>query len=254
MSHIPYRLLAAGATHVGMKRSRNQDSFLVDLNLGLFIVADGMGGHLGGEVASKLAIESIASYLQTHSNDLKPASPFVSAIESANEVIQQKAINDPTLQGMGTTTTALYFCGETLYIGHVGDSRCYYIFSRDRIWQLTRDHSLVQEKVRAGLITHEQAKTDKMKNVITRSVGFEERVLVELYQMSYQAGDVFVVCCDGISNMLSNTEICATVTQALLKRGSVELAAQSLINVSNEKGADDNVTTIVIQVNGPKSE
>jgi serine/threonine protein phosphatase PrpC len=239
------RFHAFGASHVGMKRKQNQDSFLVDTDLGLFIVADGMGGHLGGEVASKLAVETIADSIRQKMESRSEA--LAAAIDSANTAIWKKAADNPALRGMGTTTTALFFFENTLHIGHVGDSRCYLILTPGQIWQLTRDHSLVQEKLRAGLITRDQVKTDRMKNVITRSVGFEERVSADIYQMSYHKGDVFVVCCDGVSNMLSDAEICSLVTHAFSEGRDEVSPAQALIDAANERGADDNVTAVVIK-------
>lgn len=245
------RLKAAGFSHVGMKRKQNQDNFLVEPELKLFIVADGMGGHQGGETASRMAIETIVEYFHSTagSNHLgpDPVQKLYHAIISANHSIQSKGQAEPELQGMGTTTTALYFNQERLYIGHVGDSRTYLVHP-ERIWQLTRDHSLVQEKLRAGLISRAQLKTDKMKNVITRSVGFDAEVDVDVYQLEPHAGDVFITCSDGLSGMIEDSEILKIVQEYACDQDSVEIAAQKLIEAANANGGDDNVTAVVVKI------
>lgn len=243
------RLKAAGLTHIGMKRKQNQDNFLLVSEQRLFVVADGMGGHKGGETASYLAVHSIADYLKSEdaANILDPSARLHQAMLAANSAIQNKGQSDPSLQGMGTTTVAMYFSSDQLYIGHVGDSRCY-LLHPNRVWQITRDHSLVQEKLRAGLITRDQLKTDRMKNVITRSVGFENEVDVEIYQLEPHPGDVFVVCSDGLSGMVEDNIISATIDEYVFKQDSLEGAAQKLIELANANGGDDNVTAVVVQV------
>jgi PPM family protein phosphatase len=148
---------------------------------------------------------------------------------------------------MGTTTTALIFSDEKLFIGHVGDSRCYF-FRRDQIWQLTRDHSMVQEKLRAGLITREQIKTDRMKNVITRSVGFESELAVEIYEMGVQPGDAFLLCSDGLSGQVEDPDLLSEVNRELFERGNADAAVECLVARANSSGGDDNITAIVVQI------
>jgi len=148
---------------------------------------------------------------------------------------------------MGTTTTALLFKDDRLFIGHVGDSRCYY-FRPDGVWQATRDHSLVQEKLRAGLITRDEARTDKMKNVITRSVGFEAVLNVELYQMVVQPGDVFLICSDGLSGLMEDTQMLEVVQKEVFEGHNMNQAVAKLIETANANGGDDNITAVMIQV------
>lgn len=221
--------------------------------LGLFIVADGMGGHRGGQIASLMSVTTIIDYLRdfikTQGTIADPRSTLSKAIEQANAAIQKKGTTDPELAGMGTTTTALLFKEDKLYIGHVGDSRSYLVHPK-RIWQITRDHSLVQEKLRAGLITREQLKTDQNKNVITRSVGFEPEVDVDLYEIDPQPGDVFIVCSDGLSGMVSDNAIRDVIDKRVFEQNSVEKAAKELVERANMQGGDDNVTALVIQVYG----
>ena len=177
-------------TDVGRKRKQNQDSGLAVPEIGFFIVADGMGGHRGGETASALTVETASKIAaeELKKNTLTAQAILEKALLAANEAVFEKAKADPHLQGMGTTATALLFHKTTLWIGHVGDSRCY--FYRDGcLWQLTRDHSLVQEKLRAGLISRDQLKTDRMRNVITRSVGYEQKVSADFYEIELKPKD-----------------------------------------------------------------
>jgi protein phosphatase len=202
---------------VGRKRENNQDSFTCAPDIHLYLVADGMGGHQGGETASQIATESVVKTLRDDFKkrlplqagstegisaelEIRISSALREAISMANREIHQFAAKNPALQGMGTTTTALLLYANRAWIGHVGDSRCYFARPHENaIWQLTRDHSWVQEKIRAGLITRAQAKTDRMRNVITRSVGFEPNVEVDIYTAEVQPGDTFLLCSDGLT-------------------------------------------------------
>jgi len=237
-------------TDIGRKRTQNQDNGAAFPELGLFLVADGMGGHRGGETASAIAVETISRAVRDArtANKPNPREVITNAILEANLAIHDRSIEDGNLQGMGTTTTALLFNDKTLTVGHVGDSRCYY-FRPGAVWQVTRDHSLVQEKLRAGLITREQMKTDRMKNVITRSVGFEREVNVELYEMSVQPGDVFLICSDGLSGLMEDLDMLGVIQAHLLGGGcDIKKAVSELIELANKNGGDDNITVIMVQV------
>lgn len=237
------------ATDVGRRRAQNQDSFTVAPEIGLFVVADGMGGHKGGETASSMAVDIIPHLVREaqKSPSWDPRHVIADSIQRASRAIYDRSAQNPELQGMGTTTTALLFKDGKLAIGHVGDSRCYFMRPA-AIWQATRDHSLVQEKLRAGLITREEVKTDKMKNVITRSVGFEPVVNVETYDMEARPGDVFLICSDGLSGLVEDYEIIDIVQRNVFDKNSPELAVQQLIEGANNAGGDDNITAILIQV------
>lgn len=248
------------ATDIGRKRSQNQDSLAVFPELGLFIVADGMGGHQGGETASAMAVEIVPEAVrraQSADPAWDPRKVIVQAIQEANQAIFDRACKTPMLRGMGTTTTALLFKDDLLAIGHVGDSRCYY-FRRTAppasgsghlfMWQATRDHSLVQEKLRAGLITRAELRTDRMKNVITRSVGFERDVEVEVYQMRPGAGDVFLLCSDGLSGLMQDSAIQTQVEKDVLHAHDTQGAVKRLIEGANHNGGDDNITSIVVEL------
>lgn len=234
---------------IGRKRSQNQDNSGSYPELGLFVVSDGMGGHRGGEIASSTAVEVIHSSVKKGNQNKKWTADEIitKAIQSANSAIFNKSKNHSELQGMGTTTTALLFQDENLSIGHVGDSRCYLI-RPEALWQLTRDHSLVQEKIRAGLISRSEAKTDRMKNVITRSVGFEPVLNVELYHIVPQPKDCFLLCSDGLTGLVEDGTLLKIVQEYLFEKEDIQSAADHLIEAANKSGGDDNITALLVQV------
>lgn len=255
---LPVRV--AAATDIGRKRSQNQDAFASVPELGLFIVADGMGGHRGGEIASRIAVERISEEARTLIERIGPnpnvamaRETIAEAIRRANSSIFERSRQEPELRGMGTTTTALYFHREgtasgpiRVVIGHVGDSRCYFLRNGE-LWQLTRDHSLVQEKLRAGLITREAARVDTMKNVITRSVGFEETVDVETYEAPVRPGDRFLICSDGLSGLIDD-DIIRDHLEKSRDGVALEQIVAEMIADANARGGDDNITSVVIEV------
>ena len=241
-------------TDIGMKRKQNQDNGGAFPELGLFVVADGMGGHQGGETASAMVVKLLPEYIAkaTAAPQWNPKRVLTEAISEANRTIFRMSQENPKLQGMGTTTTVILMHEEKLTIGHVGDSRCYY-FKPNAVWQLTRDHSLVQEKLRAGLINREQAKTDRMKNVITRSVGFEPDVNVEIYEMVISHGDTFLLCSDGLSGFVDDQDTLRIVRENLFDHQedidtAIQKTVNGLIDQANANGGEDNSTAIAIQV------
>lgn len=253
---------AAWATDIGRRRSKNQDSAGSFPENALFIVADGMGGHRGGEVASQMAVEVFAKTFEagiknerrTHQELLS-----VSALE-ANRMILERSRFETDLEGMGTTTTALHFFEGKAMIGHVGDSRCY-LLNRQGIWQLTRDHSLVQEKLRAGLITRDQLKTDRMKNVITRSVGFDLQFGIDIYEYTPKNDDLFLMCSDGLTGQIEDVELFQMAKDLFFDRDPQSPEARQyalkeligkLIDTANDRGGDDNITVLVAQYLGSK--
>lgn len=245
-------LQGSALTNIGQKRAKNQDNCLALPQQGLFIVADGMGGHNGGETASSLAVETIGQYverIQKSSLSWQPAPTLQEAIAQANQVIFERSVEDPSLRGMGTTTTALLFKDDQVIIGHVGDSRCYLIDTQSsQLWQLTRDHSLVQERVRAGILTRAEAETHEMRNVITRSVGFEPQVPIDLYVKKIYPNDLFLICSDGLSSLVHDGEILKIIQETLAKEKTLQKATENLIKRANENGGDDNITAVLIQV------
>jgi serine/threonine protein phosphatase PrpC len=249
------RFRSAARTDVGMKREHNEDSFLVNEELGLYVVCDGMGGHAGGETASRLAVQTvekelISARLRTddpfaggaRSDDRLLAEALQEAIEGACSIVYRTSRSQSELQGMGTTCIALVLHGDAAIVGHVGDSRVYLV--RDGgIRQLTEDHSLVSEQVRAGLLTPDEAKHSRLRNIITRSVGFEEDVVVDVVGFESRPGDRFLLCSDGLSNLVDAEEIRITLAS---ERDPAEVC-KSLVGLANERGGDDNVTVIAVE-------
>jgi serine/threonine protein phosphatase PrpC len=245
------KIAARGLTDVGRKRDHNEDSFLVSERLGLFVVADGMGGHAGGGIASRLAVQAIESQM-SQARQADPSSgdavkdgsnlrdSLVKAFAEACRLIYREAQGDPALQGMGTTATVAAVDGSTAFIAHVGDSRCYLVRNK-RIYQITEDHSLVNEQLKAGAMTAEEARNSRFKNIITRSVGFEEDVQVDTVALAMEAGDRLVLCSDGLTNLAKDEEILEVVSKV-----TVEEAPEILVDLANARGGDDNITVVVV--------
>ena len=254
MAAPPLRLAARGLTDVGQRRDHNEDSLLIDVDLGLFVVADGMGGHAGGATASRLAVETIRGELLearkeepslfgsgAEGEDNPLPDLLGQAVERSCAVIFQAAQAEPELSGMGTTVTAVLVDGRGAFVAHVGDSRAYLLRS-GHIYQVTQDHSLVAEQLRMGAISADEARNSRFKNIITRSVGFEQSVQVDLMGLELEPGDSIVVCCDGLSNMVEDREILA-----LIEQHGVD-AVEALVDLANERGGDDNITVALIQL------
>ena len=257
MAAPPLRIEARGLTDVGQRRDHNEDALLIDADLGLFVIADGMGGHAGGATASSLAVETIRKELQAAraeepalfgsgvEGEENPLPDILGhAVERASAVIFEAAQADTELAGMGTTATAALVDGRAAFVAHVGDSRAY-LLRGGHIYQVTQDHSLVAEQLRIGAISADEAKNSRFKNIITRSVGFERNVVVDLMGLELEAGDTLVICCDGLSNMVEDQEILAVVEES-----GVE-AVERLVDLANERGGDDNITVAVIRLLEP---
>lgn len=249
---------------IGRRRAQNQDSGGSYPEIGLFVVADGMGGHRGGEVASKIAVEAIHEVAEAALRSGKSsAEALTEGAKHANVRIMERSKKEPELEGMGTTTTSLRFEDGKAFIGHVGDSRCY-LLKPEGIWQLTRDHSLVQEKLRAGMITREQLKTDRMKNVITRSVGFDLHFGIDVYEYGPAPGDLFLLCSDGLTGPVDDDEILAIAKKTYFDPAANEdfrdrthgfepllkNLTEALIAAANDAGGDDNITALVARYPG----
>jgi len=226
-------------TDTGRQRNANEDSYFT--RAPLFVVADGMGGAQAGEVASKAAVESFPG-------ELPPAPPeriLEETIEGANRTIHELARKDPALAGMGTTTTAAIVDleGEAVAIGHVGDSRAYRLRG-GRFEQLTRDHSLVEEMRRKGQITDAQAEDHPQRSIITRALGPEPEVQVDVQTVPAQDGDVFLICSDGLTTMLGDEQIARLLSRAT----SLENAARALVDEANRAGGRDNITVVAFRL------
>jgi protein phosphatase len=247
------RILAWGITDVGQKRDHNEDSFLICDDLSLFAVADGMGGHQGGDRASRLAVQILEREIRRADLELTepvlpsgaepaPARELKLAAQSAGRTIFNLAQKDPRLTGMGTTLTSLYFHNGRAYLAHVGDSRAY-LYRDERIEQLTEDHSWIEEQVRSGFMTTAEAQESALKHIITRSVGFESDVEVDLLALPFLMGDCFLLCSDGLSNHLEDEEL-----RQLLSDCYYSESPDKLVAAANEKGGDDNITVVVAYV------
>lgn len=249
------KVTSCGITDLGRKRQNNEDNYLINDELNLYIVADGMGGHAGGEFASQIAVNTVEEVFAnmdslappvaipgelTQDDQIKEKIEF--AIRLAGRRIYEKALEDHEYRGMGTTALGIYLFQDKLFISHVGDSRGYRI-RRSRIEQLTEDHSLVNEQIKAGLISPEHAKTHRLKNIITRSLGYQEEVEVDTRIEPLEEGDVFLLCSDGLSNMVEEDEMLEMVT-----RYHFQEAAIRLVEAANERGGDDNITVILTRI------
>lgn len=248
------KLLHAARTDVGMIRSGNEDNFTVDASptRGIFVVADGMGGHAAGEVASEMAVQIVQRELSpVRDLDSEEVVQLVAgALKRANRAIHDRTITETDKQGMGTTVSALIVAGARYLIGQVGDSRVYLL--RDGVFsQLTKDHSYVQEQVDAGFLTPEQARYHPYSNVITRCVGASQDVEPDIYRGEVRADDLFLVASDGLTGMVDDRRL----SQLLGSRAEPERKVQSLIAEANGRGGLDNITAIIVQVleTGPGS-
>ncbi len=246
------KILAWGLTDVGQKRDHNEDSFLINSELGLFAVADGMGGHAGGDRASRLAVEILEREFKSMDStatvpigsisEALPARELRSAACTAGRRIYDIAAADPNLKGMGTTLTALYFEGGRVYLAHVGDSRAY-LYRGDRLEQISEDHSWIEEQIKHGFMTPEEAQDSALKHIITRSVGFEREVEVDLLVMPVLMGDCFMLCSDGLSNNIELEEL-----RELLCTSYYSEAPRDLVDLANQRGGDDNISVVLVYV------
>ena len=249
------RITACGLSDVGLTRAHNEDYFEVDPQHRLYVVADGMGGHSHGEVAAQLAVNSIRDFvarsadrdttwpfhvdssLAHHSNLLKMA------VEIAHDHVLRAITKDSALYGMGTTVVGVLLSGSTAAVAHVGDSRAYRLRG-DRLEQLTQDHTWVNEQVVAGFLSREQARSHPLKNVVTRALGGESDVQVDLREIEIAPGDLILLCSDGLTGMLSDADI----RDRLASGRSLHEICRTLINDSNARGGIDNVTVVLLGV------
>lgn len=243
-------LLAAGKTDIGRKRKTNQDAIYVGSKKNLFVVADGMGGHNGGDIASAMAVKHIPEYFEKYHTQYPPETLSPDSILHANDIIKRHSLSDPNLEGMGTTVNLLKFKGDTLYIANVGDSRTYLI-NRQKIYQLSKDHSLVQEKLNLGIYSREMAQRDPEKNVLVRAVGFDDEVEVDLFTYKVSRGDIFLSCSDGLHGKVSDADILFLINKYIpnpleSSKETLDELVSVLIAQANENGGQDNISAILI--------
>lgn len=232
-------------TDVGVKRKMNQDFvYASDQPVGnlsnLFIVADGMGGHNAGDLASRYTVETMVDYIEG-AEEKRPIPLLEGAVEAANRKVMEKAMTDKSLEGMGTTVVAATVLDDCLYVANVGDSRLYILDGT--IHQITRDHSLVEEMVRAGQLNREEARNHPEKNVITRAVGVKNKIRIDFFDVGLYPGDKFLLCTDGLTNMVEDEDIYALVR----KEASLETAARRLVAAANRNGGKDNISVVLVE-------
>jgi len=238
-------ITCAGRTDVGIIRSGNEDNFLMVPDKGVFIVADGMGGHAAGEVASEMAVRVIAREVGSLQglNDEQVAERMRLSIRAANGAIFERTLTEHDKRGMGTTVTALTLFQSRFLIGQVGDSRAYLL--RDgKLTQVTKDHSYVQEQVDAGYLTPEQARTHPYSNVITRCVGANADVMPDVYVGSVKQSDLFLLASDGLTGMLEDPQLAEIMKNGLQPQEQVD----QLIEEANRHGGLDNITAIMVRI------
>ena len=238
---------AFAMTDVGRTREINQDYLFTSENPvgtlpNLFVVADGMGGHKAGDVAARFAVEALVRCIESQKEELNPLRVLQSAIETANEQLYDKAQNDETLTGMGTTMVAAVIKEDTLFVANVGDSRLYVL--GEEIIQITRDHSLVEEMVRRGEIKREEARNHPNKNIITRAMGTSRKIVADCFEESL-GGRKILMCSDGLTNMLIDEDIKIIMDQS----GNLEEAGKQLVARANENGGMDNITVVLVNPN-----
>ncbi len=247
---------ASGKTDVGMVRTNNEDCIGFDLHSGVFVLSDGMGGQAAGEVASKIAVDTVVGYFRERDNRERRdkvvgrefagvsgrANALANAIQLANQAIHNAAASDPNKAGMGATIVALCIEGSLFSVAHVGDSRIYLIRS-GAIQRLTSDHSFVTEQVRRGMISQEEADRSTIKNVIVRALGSDETVEPDLADHELTAGDLLLLCCDGLTQRLNDDSLLELAN----KTESLDQACDGLIQAAKEAGSDDNISCILIR-------
>lgn len=246
---------AHGLSDVGRKRTNNEDAFAIEESRGIYLVADGMGGHSSGEVASNLAVSEILAFLANSNLSEESTWPYpydenlsftanrlLTAIALANEKIQAYAADHPESRGMGTTIVAALTGGDRLVLGHVGDSRAY-LFVPDGLKLLTLDHSWVGEQVRHGFLTEAEALNHPFRNVITKALGTREQAQADILELDLPVGSRLLLCSDGLNSMVRDEEIAEVLKKGL----GLPETCQALVDLANEKGGEDNITVVLLE-------
>ncbi|HEX6272863.1 MAG TPA: protein phosphatase 2C domain-containing protein [Polyangiaceae bacterium] len=252
MGKQPLTMRSYGATDIGQRREANEDAFLQDDELGLWVVADGMGGHAAGEVASREAIDTIHGMVRRGKQSVELAGPFTEekgraaarmlegAVQAATYLLYAMAELDRGMAGMGTTISAMMRYDDRLVLAQVGDSRIYRVRANQAV-QLTEDHTLIAWQLRQGLITEDQARTSRQRNVITRAVGSRDYVQVDTSTWDAEVGDAYLLCSDGLHGYLTLEEI-----PSILSEGGT-FSIDKLIHLANARGGKDNITALVVE-------
>ncbi len=249
MKDSEMKIIAYGSSDRGMKRQINEDSFRICPEIRLYLVADGMGGHAAGDVASSMAVNCVSDYIFDAINQCKQSkisdysALLLKALQYANSQIIKETHHKKSLRGMGTTLVAVLNRNNMLYIASVGDSRLYLIRNGEP-GLLTSDHSWVNMQVQLGNITSEESKLHPMRNVITRALGTQKKVDVDTLERSVEVNDYIVLCTDGLSNMVADKDIASVVVQY---NNDLRSAADELIHMANMRGGDDNITVVLLK-------
>lgn len=243
-----------GLTDVGRQRQHNEDALLLEADAGLYLVADGMGGHAAGEIASRISVDAIAEFIvHTREDDGtwphayderygRQTNRLIAAIRLANTRVLEAMRKDARLRGMGTTVVGCLTDGTTVSVAHVGDSRAYMVRG-GQLTRITNDHSWVFEQVQAGMLTEAEAERHPLRNVITRALGGALQVTPDASEIEAQPGDTFLLCSDGLTGMVPEEEILRIVSGA---GGDLEEACRQLIAAANERGGVDNITALLV--------
>lgn len=231
-----------GITDIGLHRKRNEDQFFIDEDRRIFVVCDGMGGHKGGDVASRLAVETIQENLVfSVADQIIPSLQSVAKL--ANQIIWEKGQSDEALYGMGTTLTVAVIHDGSIVVAHVGDSSLY-LFKEDQLIKVTRDHTLAQQMFSDGMLKREDMRSNVYNHVLTRAVGVESQVELDIYQEEIQTGDWVLMCTDGLTDLLEDDAIRELIKAA----NDPQKAAQELLNLALSKGGYDNITIVLLRV------
>lgn len=253
-----HRIRFSGTTDIGRVRDHNEDNLLLPHDMPLAVVSDGMGGHACGEVASGIAVQSIAEYYTATADGGLDSWPFrmpqlhverdrmATSIKLANERIFQTGVADPSKKGMGCTVDAIFFSKGRIYVGHVGDSRVYRIRG-GHITMLTEDHSLLNDYKRMKDMTREEQENFAHKNVVVRALGLSESVFVDTVVEEFYLDDLYLLCSDGLSGMLDD----ATMLAAATRFNSIDTASAQLVKMANDAGGNDNITAVLARVEAP---
>jgi protein phosphatase len=256
-NEVRLKIFYAAASDRGRVRKDNEDAFLADPALGIFAVADGMGGHAAGEIASRLALKTLQEFLAQASRSQEaepspnqtavislPSAFLVNGIRTANQAVFHSSQEKEEYRGMGTTLVAVYFVDSSPVMAHVGDSRLYRIRTK-KIDQLTEDHSVIWEQYREGILPKEALSSSPLKNIITRAVGMQPSVDVDVRELEVEKGDLLLLCSDGLSDLVQDEELLKTVRGA---SGDLNQACRDLIDLANHRGGKDNITVLLIQI------
>ena len=243
-------------TDPGLTRENNEDAIAIDVETQLCILADGMGGYNAGEIASGMAVAFIKSEMSRwlvqagkNANSREVRRAMEICVQNANHSIYSAANSNPQYNGMGTTLVMATFLGDRVMVGHIGDSRCYRLRGDD-FQQITKDHSLLQEQIDAGLITPEQALTSINKNLVTRALGVEDTVALEINEFKVEPGDLYLMCSDGLSDMVADEPL----SKIMMATGELQHKAKLLVDAANESGGRDNISVVLASANEAESQ